>query len=261
MLVAAGSLHRVHRSVYAVGHTAPTPLGPETAALLACGEGAALSHQTAGLLYEIVRQGDGRIHVTAPNRHGPQPKGVTAHRTSTLSPAEVRISNHLPLTNPARTIVDLADFLDERELGRALEEAVVQRLLSLAEIHAILGRRGYKRLIRSLARHTSPHVTRSELERLMYRLIRAAGLPLPEVNARILGYEVDFLWRKEGLVIEVDGYRFHSSRPAFERDRAKGNKLVAAGLALMRFTWWQMTNEPYAVVARIAQALAHAEAA
>jgi very-short-patch-repair endonuclease len=261
--VARGLLHRVHRSVYAVGHTAPIPLGPETAAILACGEGAVLSHLSAGCVYEIVRHTDGRIHVTTPNRHGPDLAGVVVHRTSTLSPADVRIRRRLPITSPARTVLDLADLVDDRELSRAVDEALLQRLVTKRELERLAteGRRGAGRLKRSLARHTTSHVTRSELERRMHDLIRAGGLPQPEMNARIAGYEVDFVWRRERVVVEVDGYRFHSSRPAFERDRAKGNTLVAAGLVLLRFTWWQIDREPFAVLARIATALARAEAA
>ena len=90
----------------------------------------------------------------------------------------------------------------------------------------------------------------------MLELIRAAGLPPPEVNARVCGYEVDFLWRRQRLVVEIDGYAFHSSRSAFERDRAKGAALLAAGFQVMRVTWLQMEREPYVVVAHLAQALA-----
>jgi very-short-patch-repair endonuclease len=102
-------------------------------------------------------------------------------------------------------------------------------------------------------------VTRSEAERRLLALVREADLPQPQTNARLHGYEVDAYWPAHGLVVEVDGYRYHSSRPAFERDRAKAAKLVAAGLTVMRLTWLQMTHEPYAVIARLAQALARGE--
>jgi very-short-patch-repair endonuclease len=260
-----GTLHRVHRGVYAVGHAAPTPLGLETAALLACGDGAVLSHLSAGLLWEIMTKGDGFVHVTTRRRHHLCLEAVRVHRTSTLTPGDIRIHHRLSVTSPARTLLDMADLLDQRGLDRALDEALVQRVTSRTvlerTVRGATGRRGASRLAAALARHTIPQVTRSVAEKRLHNLIRAAGLPEPEVNARIAGYEVDFLWRRQRLVVEVDGYKFHSSRPMFERDRTKGNTLVAAGLALMRVTWWQMEEEPYAVIARIAQALARADAA
>ena len=88
------------------------------------------------------------------------------------------------------------------------------------------------------------------------KLIRAAELPPPEVNARVGGFEVDFLWREQRLVVEVDGFRYHSSRAAFERDRRRDAALAAAGYRVIRVTWRQLVEGPEAVVARIAAALA-----
>jgi very-short-patch-repair endonuclease len=85
--------------------------------------------------------------------------------------------------------------------------------------------------------------------------VRAAQLPMPDVNVRIGPIEVDFLWRQERLVVEVDGFRFHASRAAFERDRLRDAELQAGGLRVMRVTWRQLTREPEATLARIARAL------
>jgi very-short-patch-repair endonuclease len=104
-------------------------------------------------------------------------------------------------------------------------------------------------------------VTDSQAEEMFFALMRDAQLPEPEVHAPIHGYTVDFLWRAQRLVVEVDGYKYHSSRVAVERDSKKSAKLTAAGLHVMRVTWRQMTDEPYAVIVRVAQALARAEAA
>jgi len=101
-----------------------------------------------------------------------------------------------------------------------------------------------------------PRLTRSEAERKLLRLIRAADLPVPETNARVHRYRVDLLWRDAKLVVEVDGYRFHSSRAAFERDRARDATLVAVGYAVVRVTWRQLVERPEIVVARISAALA-----
>ena len=85
--------------------------------------------------------------------------------------------------------------------------------------------------------------------------MRAARLPRPETNVRVAGYEVDFLWRDHKLVVEVDGFAFHATRAAFERDRARDATLQAAGYRVIRLTWRQLTDEPHAVVARLASLL------
>jgi very-short-patch-repair endonuclease len=104
----------------------------------------------------------------------------------------------------------------------------------------------------------APALTRSEAEERMLALIRRAELPIPELNVRIGRYEVDFLWREQKLVVEVDGFRFHSSRSAFERDRLRDAELAAQGFHVLRVTWRQIVDTPEALVARIAMALARA---
>ena len=111
-----------------------------------------------------------------------------------------------------------------------------------------------------LSRATGPALTRSEAEARFLALVRAAALPEPETNARVGRYEVDFLWRDQGLAVEIDGWQFHSSRKRFEDDRARGAALVAVGLRVLHVTWRQLTDEREAVVARVAQALVSARA-
>jgi very-short-patch-repair endonuclease len=90
----------------------------------------------------------------------------------------------------------------------------------------------------------------------MLELIVSAGLPRPEVNATVAGHEVDFLWRSQRLVLEVDGYAFHHTRAAFEADRRRDAQLQDAGHRVVRTTWQQLTHEPVAVIARLSRALA-----
>jgi len=261
-LAANGFLRRGHRGVYAVGHTAPAPLTAETEALLACGEHAALSHQTAARLWKLLPEDDGPIHVTIRARNGPRPTGVCVHRTNTLSRRDVRVVERLPVTSPARTIVDVAPRLDDRTFERAVDEALVQRLVSERELKAAAaspGRPGAPILAALLERQREPAITRSQAEERMLSLTRAAQLPAPIVNARVHGYLVDFYWPDLAVVVEVQGYKFHSGRAAFERDTRKGAKLTAAGLTVVYVTWRQMDEEPYAVVARVAQVLAVAQ--
>jgi very-short-patch-repair endonuclease len=106
----------------------------------------------------------------------------------------------------------------------------------------------------SQALHHEPALTRSQAERGLLELIRAARLPRPETNVRVERHEVDFLWRAARLVAEVDGYAFHGTRGAFERDRRRDADLQAAGWRVLRITWRRLAEEPEAVVATLARA-------
>lgn len=161
----------------------------------------------------------------------------------------------IPVTTPERTLLDLATVLEPSELGRAMEQAQVLHGLMNLPLNAQFARhRGAKAL--NAAHHAEPAFTRSEAERHVLTLIRAARLPHPSVNARLDGYEVDFLWKPHRLVLEVDGYAFHSTRAAFERDRRRDAELQSHGYCVLRVTWRQATDEPEALIARVSTALA-----
>ncbi|MDQ6744477.1 MAG: DUF559 domain-containing protein [Actinomycetota bacterium] len=263
--LASGRLHSKHRGVYAVGHAAAVELGDETAALLAAGDGAVLSHASAGSLWEILRHPrDPRIHVTVAECRFPRRAGVCVHRSTTLLPHDLRIRRWLPVTSPARTLLDLAGVVDARDLELALDEALRHKLLTPAQVADMVARAphraGAPALAALLGRAGCETVTRSEAEEMLLALIRRAGLPEPQLNVRCQGYLVDALWPALRVVVEVDGHLYHGSRRAFEDDRAKGAALSAAGYGVVRITVRQMTGEPHAVIARLAQALAWAQA-
>jgi very-short-patch-repair endonuclease len=182
------------------------------------------------------------------------------HRSCTLVPRDVTVRNGLPVTTAARALLDVAPTLTERELELSLDDALRRRITTTAQVRDVLaraaGRPGAKALEDLLDREGPPTVTRSEAEEMLLALIRRARLPEPELNARLLGYEVDALWRRERLVVEVDGYEYHRSRSAFEADRAKGATLTAAGYPVLRLTVRQMRDRPLRVVVQVAQALA-----
>jgi very-short-patch-repair endonuclease len=252
-------LHPLHRGVYAVGHTALAPLAREMAALLACGPGAVLSHWSAAWLWRLLELADDLVELTVPRSNRRRP-GLRVHRSRSLAPEDVRMLRGLPVTAPARTLLDLAEVANARDLERAVDEALTQRLTTDAALVAVVerrrGHRGTGRLRGLLARRGEPTLTRSEAEERFLALVREAGLPTPEVNTHVGAYLVDFVWRDCRLVAEVDGYRFHSSRSAFERDRRRDADLNAAGFRVIRITWRQLVEEPIAVVARLARALA-----
>ena len=263
-MIDGGFLRPVHHAVYAVGHSAPSPLADETAALLACGEHTALSHHTAAVLLKLIPERDGAIHVTIRGKYGSRPDGVRVHRSNTLTQSEVRPVDGLPVTSPARTLIDVGQELDGWSFEHAVEEALTQKMVTERELRTAArksrGRRGATRLVAVLDSWREPGITRSMAERRFRGLIRAAQLPAPLTNVRVHGYSLDAYWPDLGVVVEVQGYKFHSGRAAFERDSRKGAKLTAAGLTVIYVTWRQMEEEPYAVVARVAQVLALAQA-
>ena len=246
--VKVGRLVRIHRGVYQVGPLA-APLGREAAALLACGRDAALSHHSAAAVWQLRPPYDGPVHVTVP-RAGARPRpGLRLHRTDSL---EAAVRQGLRLTTPARTLRDIATTLPQHELDRAVEQALVLRLTTHEALATATGR-GAARLRAAL--RTDPAFTRSEGERRLRARLRAARLPLPLMNTSVAGWEVDAVWPDQRLVVEVDGYAFHGSRHAFERDRRRDADLVAAGYRVVRITWRQLAEEPMAVVARLARLL------
>lgn len=173
---------------------------------------------------------------------------------------DVRHIEKLPLTAPARTLIDLATTATDVELSRAVSEARALRLIRNGELEAALGRAGARagvaRMRAYLAQETEKGFTRKEAERRMQRLTTDAGLPQPRCNHKLLGKEVDFYWPENGVVVEVDGYQFHGHRSAFERDRKKDQLLTAAGYTVIRVTWRQLLHEPLRVAAVISAALA-----
>ena len=259
-LKACGKLRPLHRCVFAVGHDAPIELGDETAALLAVCDGAVLSHATAAALWGIrpPRSAGELIHVAA-DQGTSKPSGVRAHRTQLLTPADVRIHRGLPVLSPARALLDQAETVTAMKLELAFDQALIARIMRRADVVELVaraaGRRGCAALRALLERQNGPKLTRSEAERLFLALITQADLPEPETNVRIHGFEVDFLWRQQGVVVEIDGFRYHSGHRAFQHDRRKDATLQAAGLLTMRVTWNQMHTEAYAVIARLAATL------
>jgi very-short-patch-repair endonuclease len=233
--LASGRLHPLHRGVYLLGHPVAPPLAWELAALLYCGPTAALSHHTAATLHRILPSQAKTIHVTIPDRRCRPRPGLHPHATA-LSPTDVTTHQGLRLTTPARTLQDLTHLLDPATLERATNEAQVLNLIP-----------------RNAIGH--PTVTRSEAERQLLDLLRRAGLPPTATNTNIAGHEVDILYAHQRLVVEMDGYAFHATRRAFERDRRRDGDLLAAGFRVMRVTWRQLTEEPEALLVRVVRSL------
>jgi very-short-patch-repair endonuclease len=256
--VKTGRLIVKHPGVYMVGHAADVELGDETAALLACGPTAMLSHHSAATLWGL-RPGRARpIHVLVPRgRHGVLPEGVVVHNTILDCGRTTHLD--LPITSPARTLLDIAAGLGARDLEYILEEGLgPKRLLTEAEAAEVASRAGRHpgagTLRRVLATRTGT-LTESKAQRRLLELIREAGLPFPKTEQPLLGYRVDLLWPELKLVVEVDGYQSHGTRGAFERDRRRDAKLQAAGFTVIRSTARDIEYRPWAVIAALAQAI------
>lgn len=257
--ISLGRLYRIHRGVFAAGHPFLAPLAVETAALLACSGPAALSHLTAARLWNVPVPNEDRVHVIVDRHHPTARAGIRAHRVGIAWGAEVCRRWRLPVTTATRTLLDIAALIEPRAFERAFDVALTQRITSRAMVARALERGprrpGSAQVRAILARDREPTLTRSEAEERFLALIRKSGLPVPRVNSRLGSYEVDFLWPRGRLVVEVDGFVFHSSRAAFERDRRRDAALQASGFRVMRITWRQIVDEPEQVLVRVAQAL------
>ncbi len=249
-------------SVFSVVSPMLEPQAPEAAALLHAGDDCVLSHGTAAALWGLADM-PSFVAITVIGRNVRCQPGLSVHRVAELDVRDVRLRNGFPITAPARTLIDTAarDPLDRLE--RALNEARVLKLVTDAELHAAMDRcplrSGIATLRAMLAAEPGPAMTRSAAERRLKNLVRQAELPWPRFNTTLRRFEVDAMWAGHHVVVEVDGYRFHGHRSAFERDRRRDQALVAAGYTVIRVTWRQLVDEPMAVAVRIAQALARAE--
>jgi hypothetical protein len=249
-----GRLHPLHRGVYAVGRRNVSLEGKWLAAVLACGPEAVLSHRSAAALWTLRPTGSGRIEVSAP-RTARGRAGLTLHRPRRLDSDERTVSQGVPVTTVSRTVTDLADVVGPRVLRKVLEQAEFLRLD--ASPVPIPGRRGTDRLTRALAAHGPlVQMTRSELEDRFLALCREAGLPTPLANTVVGGMEVDFCWPDHHVIVETDGWRFHGTRTAFERDRRRTTRLQLAGWIVVRFTYDDVVRHPGYVVASLWRLLA-----
>ena len=226
-----------------------------------------LSHRSAAALWGLRADHRDRTDITLASPSGRSRPGITAHRSATLLPRDIEVVDGIPCTAVARTLLDLAGALrEQRDLDRAVEQAEVLRLFDLRAVEDVLersnGRRRTANLRRSIAAATRPALTASELEERMLHFLQlcaGAGIPVPEVNQWLVldaGHiRPDFLWRKQGLVVETDGRAFHDNPFASERDHERDLRLRLAGWRVQRYTWRQINQTPQRVVRAVAAEL------
>ncbi|HEX9887169.1 MAG TPA: hypothetical protein VGA70_11810, partial [Longimicrobiales bacterium] len=227
-------LRPVQRGVYLLGALVG-PLEPawarEMAAVLACGPGAVVSHESAASLWELLRPASQRraVHVTIPGVDRGRRPGIHPHRVAVIPPEDATVVDGVPVTTPVRTIIDLACRVRLRTLEQVVGQAERGGLVKLEDLAAALERgprtRGSPLLRRLISQGRGPVFTRSMAEERFLALTRKGGLPAPETNVSVSGSEVDFLWRSERVAVEVDGFAFHGARPSFESDRRRDARL------------------------------------
>jgi very-short-patch-repair endonuclease len=265
--LAKGRLHVLWRGVYAAGRPAVTAHGWWMAAVLACGEGALLSHESAATLWGILQTNSGGearkgppglIHVSVPEDRVRRLRGIRTHRRSALEQTDRTRRAGIPVTSPARTLIDLATLhcLDRLEtwVSQADKLGLIDPETLRMQLDQRRGMDGVPALRRLLDRRTFA-LTDSELERRFLRLVRRAGLPIPKTQARVNGFRVDFYWPELKLIVETDGLRYHRTPQQQSKDRIRDQTHVAAGLVVLRFTHGQVASEPERVVAMLSAVL------
>ena len=241
-----------YNGVYAVGHRALTREGRWLAAVGACGAGAALSHGDAAAHWGLIPSQGRLINVTKPSSSGrdPDPRRIRLHRVATLRPWERTINDRIPTTTVARTLLDLAPLLRPRAMEDVIAQSTRLGLFDLVAARRCLdehprqhGAPALRRLLDDL-HGEGPADLRSTLEVRFLQLCDDHGLPVPQANVSLAGFLVDFHWPGTKLVVETDGFAYHSTPSAFEADRRRDQQLTLAGYTVVRFTYKQITKEP-----------------
>lgn len=254
-----GRLHRIHKGVYTVGHSAPHLHTHFMAAVLACGSGAVLSHISAAVLWKLLRPIGGPVHVSVPTTSGRKSRrGIHIHRCPSLNPNAPGEPSPSPSSNwqgggrGRRLLTTHRDRIPVTTVPRTIEDlqstSLPPRLIRRAKRQAEL--MGYR------LDGVESDGTRSDLEVLFLELCARYGIPRPEVNVKLGRWEVDFLWRAQRVVVETDYWSYHRGSVAFDEDHARELDLHAAGYTVFRFTDRQLEDETERVMAIVARALA-----
>jgi very-short-patch-repair endonuclease len=248
-----GRLRAVWRGVYAVGRPELTHHGRWMAAVLTCGSNAVLSHETAAVLWGIRTSVPAFIAVSVPPRTFRRYRGIRIHRRP-LPNEDVTRRERIPVTAPARTLIDLGVILPPGALEAAINEADKLGLIDPEALRAVAGRRGGcagTRAIKAVLDRRTFALTDSELERRFLALVRRARMPEPLTQQRVNGFRVDFVWPELRLIVETDGLRYHRTPTQQSRDRVPDQAHAAAGFTALRFTHAQVRFEPEHVIATL----------
>jgi very-short-patch-repair endonuclease len=243
--VESGRLHPIARGIYAVGRPELTPRGRWMAAVLVCGDGAALSHRSAAALWGFGYEEGKRLDVSIRRSSRLERPGIVVHQRLSLPDRSVVRRHGIPVTHPIQTLIDVATELKPLRLERAVNEADKLDLVDPETLREALdgygGMPGVRTLRPMLDRHTF-RLSDSDLEVLFRPLAIAGGFPVPLTKHRVLGYETDFFFPDHDLIVETDGLRYHRTPSQQARAVKRDQKHVAAGFRVLRFTHWQIAH-------------------
>ena len=237
-------LHPMARGVYAVGSPNLTQHGRWMVAVKACGEGAALSHLSAAVLWGVWRREPPEIHVSVPYSANPQHGGIRVHRRKAY---ETTRFAGIPVTTPECTLIDVTAICERDDVEHMINEADVKRRTNVAKLRQAVDRVGRRPGATGLQRIVDIatfRFTRSALERRFIPIALSAGLSRPLTAQVVNGYEVDFFWPDLKLVVETDGLTFHRTPQKQADDLRRDQRHVAAGLTVLRFSHGQIRYEP-----------------
>lgn len=255
-----GRITETFSRVYAVGDRALPRLWREEGAVLACGDSSFVSRHWALAAWRVRPPAGGDVDVTVPYGRNARRAGICVHRARRIDPRDVTELDGVPISTPPFALLEIASELSMDLLERAFDDGLTSRVMSLAAAQDTLARHRDRRGARRFALLAHPEhefqITRSQAEQLMKRLVQKSGLMPTRFNWRQGRIFPDLMYEAEKVIVEIDGYRTHGTRRAFESDRARDAKLAAQGWLVLRFTWRQLTNEPELVIARLAQTLA-----
>jgi very-short-patch-repair endonuclease len=245
--------------VFSVGHPPTSPHAWAAAAVLACGEGAVLSHGSAAALWKMLPRLDRPFHVTAKtNRHIP---GIEVHRAQVLLPRDKTVQLGIPTTSPARTALDIAGRVSFETLTRAVNDGRHAGFLHPGALREIVershGQRGVKPLRELALQAQTQAPTRSKFEDTFLAFARRYRLPTPLVNVRVAGHLVDAYFPDHKLVVELDGWEFHNDRAAFNNDRDRDADLLAIEHATVRITSERLDHQSAEEAARLKTIMRH----
>jgi len=265
--LSSGVWDRVYRGVYRLAGTAATWRQSLFAACLLWGEGAVIAHRAGARLVGFLGFASDEIEVSVPDRRERVFRGIV-HRPRILSSADVTTVDGIPVTTPARTLIDVAGYVTAEVLEEVLDDALRRRLVTIAWIRWRLHELGTARrrgsaLLASLleARLETSTVPETVFETRLLRVLIGAGLPLPTLQFRVATpsgeARLDFAYVEDKVAIEADGFRWHSSRQQWDNDRDRGNALTVLGWTVIHVTWTQLKYRPDEIVESVRSVLAN----
>jgi hypothetical protein len=253
--VESGVWSAVHHGVYCVGPRREDPVSQAAAAVLACGPRALLSHESAASLWGFVSRWSFPLHVTA-ERHRKRP-GIVTHRCPSLHRSDRSYQHGVKVTAPARTVLDLAPSLDPERLTRLVNDTRRNHHLGLDALHGVLDRNPYHpgtKLLRPFVDDRA-NPTASGLEDLFRAFIKTYGLPEPVINFNLRRKQPDAYFPEHNLIVELDSWKYHQDRQAFETDRERDAENLRHGTPTIRITDRRLTTDPDREAARLTEIL------